>query len=72
MKTKSLLSIFLIAVMIAAVSGCLSEKPKDTKPVEITVSAAISLSDAFKDIGTEFQTKYPEVKINFNFGASGS
>ncbi len=71
MKTKSLLSIFLIAVMIAAVSGCLSEKPKDTKPVEITVSAAISLSDAFKDIGTEFQTKHPEVKINFNFGASG-
>jgi molybdate transport system substrate-binding protein len=71
MKTKSLLTIFLIAAMMAVVSGCLSEKPKDNKPVEITVSAAISLSDAFKDLGTEFQKNHPEVKINFNFAASG-
>lgn len=72
MKTKSLLTIFLIAALIAAISGCLSDKPKDNRPVEITVSAAISLSDAFKDLGTEFQTKNPGVKINFNFGASGT
>ncbi len=71
MKTKSLLTIFLIAAMIASVSGCLSEKSKDTKPVEITVSAASSLSDAFKDIETEFQKNHPDSKINFNFGASG-
>jgi len=68
MKTKSLLTIFLIAAMIAAVSGCLS----GNKPVEITVSAASSLTDAFKDIGTEFQKTHPNVKINFNFGASGT
>ncbi len=72
MKTKSLLTIFLIAAMVAAVSGCLSGKPTDNKPVEITVSAASSLSDAFKDIGTEFQKNHPEVNINFNFGASGT
>lgn len=72
MKTKSLLTIFLIAAMIASVSGCLSGNPKDNKPVEITVSAASSLSDAFKDIGTEFQKNHPDVKINFNFGASGT
>lgn len=71
MKTKSLLTIFLIAAMIAAVSGCLSGKQNDNK-LEITVSAAISLSDAFKDLGTEFQKNHPEVKINFNFGASGT
>lgn len=72
MKIKSLLTIFLIATMIVAASGCLSEKPKETKPTEITFSAAISLSDALKDMGTEFQKKHPEVKINFNFGASGT
>ncbi len=72
MKTKSLLTIFLTAAMIAAVSGCLSGESKDNKPVEITVSAASSLTDAFKDIGTEFQKNHPEVKINFNFGASGT
>jgi molybdate transport system substrate-binding protein len=71
MKTKSLLIIFLIAAMIAAVSGCLSGESKDNKPVEITVSAASSLTDAFKYIGTEFQKNHPDVKINFNFGASG-
>lgn len=36
------------------------------------VSAAVSLSDALKDIGVEFQKKNPEVKIYFNFGASGT
>jgi molybdate transport system substrate-binding protein len=71
MKTKSLLTISLIVVMIAAASVWLSEKPMDNKPMEITVSAASSLSDAFKDIGAGFQKKHPEVKINFNFGASG-
>jgi molybdate transport system substrate-binding protein len=71
MKTKYLITVFLVAAMIAAVSGCLSEKPKDNKPVEITVSAAMSLSDVFKDIGAGFQKKHPEVKINFNFAASG-
>lgn len=71
MNTNSLLTIFLTAAMISAASGCLSEKPKDNKPVEITVSAASSLSDAFKDLGTEFQKNHPEVKINFNFVGSG-
>lgn len=72
MKTKSLLTIFLIAAMIASISGCLSGKSINNQPVEITVSAASSLSDVFKDFGTEFQKNHPEVKINFNFGASGT
>jgi molybdate transport system substrate-binding protein len=72
MKTKYLLTFLLIVTAIAAASGCLSEKQNDNKPVEITVSAAISLQDAFKDIGAEFQKKNPEVKISFNFGASGA
>ncbi len=68
--SEKFITIFLIAAMIAAVSGCLSGKQNDNKPVEITISAAISLSDAFKDLGTEFQKNHPEVEINFNFGAS--
>jgi molybdate transport system substrate-binding protein len=71
MYTKSLQTIFLIAALIVAVSSCLFEKPKDNKPVEITFSAAISLQDALMEIGAKFQTKHPEVKVNFNFGASG-
>ncbi len=65
---KSLL--LLIILSFALISGCLQDKSNKTQ--EITVSAAISLSDALKDIGEGFQKKHPEVKIYFNFGASGT
>jgi len=38
---------------------------------EIIVSAAISLKNAFEDIGKTFMEKYPGTKVVFNFGASG-
>ena len=38
---------------------------------EITVSAAISLKNAFEEIGKIFKEKHPGTKITFNFGASG-
>ncbi len=70
MGKKYFLIIFLIAITVVA-GFFLSERSKETKPVEITVSAAISLQDAFKDIGANFQKTHPEVKIYFNFAASG-
>src|SRR5208283_2393511 len=38
---------------------------------EITVSAAISLKNAFEEIGTLYEAKYKATKVFFNFGASG-
>ena len=38
---------------------------------EITISAAISLKNAFEDIGRIFQERNPGTKLLFNFGASG-
>jgi molybdate transport system substrate-binding protein len=38
---------------------------------EIIVSAAISLKNAFEEIGKLFEGKYKGVKVSFNFGASG-
>jgi molybdate transport system substrate-binding protein len=38
---------------------------------EITISAAISLKNAFEDIGRIFQEKNPGGRLLFNFGASG-
>jgi len=40
-------------------------------PHEITVSAAISLKNAFEDIAKVFQERNPGAKVLFNFGASG-
>jgi molybdate transport system substrate-binding protein len=38
---------------------------------ELTVSAAVSLTDAFKDIGAAFEQAQPGTKVVLNFGASG-
>jgi molybdate transport system substrate-binding protein len=38
---------------------------------EITISAAISLKNAFEEIGKTFMEKHPGTKLLFNFGASG-
>ena len=38
---------------------------------EITVSAAISLKNAFEEIGKVFEENHPGTKVRFNFGASG-
>ncbi|WP_409300362.1 molybdate ABC transporter substrate-binding protein [Peribacillus sp. SCS-155] len=42
------------------------------KKVELTISAAASLQDALKEIKAAFQEEHPNVKVNFNFGASGA
>jgi molybdate transport system substrate-binding protein len=40
--------------------------------VELTISAAASLTDALKEIQTAYRTKAKNTKLNFNFGASGA
>ncbi|WP_054024780.1 molybdate ABC transporter substrate-binding protein [Bacillus sp. FJAT-28004] len=40
--------------------------------VELTISAAASLTDALKEIEAQFKEVHPNVKLNFNFGASGA
>jgi len=40
-------------------------------PVVITVSAASSLTNAFKDMGPVFEGQYQHIKLQFNFAASG-
>ncbi len=39
---------------------------------EITVSAAASLTDAFKEIARKFEASTPNAKVALNFGASGA
>ncbi len=47
-------------------------RPSIAQPLkEITVSAAISLKNAFEGIGKVFEEKHPGIKVRFNFAASG-
>lgn len=39
---------------------------------EITVSAAASLTNAFKEVAQSYEAQYPQAKIALNFGASGA
>ena len=39
---------------------------------DITVSAAASLTQAFQELGAQYEAKYPDSKIRFNFAASGA
>ncbi|KRF44093.1 molybdate ABC transporter substrate-binding protein [Paenibacillus sp. Soil787] len=72
------LSSFVITAMI--ITGCASKKeqpaasstPVPTEKVELTISAAASLTDAFKEIQTNYENKNKQIKLNFNFGASGA
>ena len=38
---------------------------------ELLVSAAISLKEPLQEIGALFEQRHPEVKVVFNWGASG-
>ncbi|WP_340399307.1 molybdate ABC transporter substrate-binding protein [Paenibacillus sp. FSL H8-0079] len=40
--------------------------------VDLTISAAASLTDAMKEIEANFETANPNIELNFNFGASGA
>lgn len=39
---------------------------------ELTVSAAASLTNAFKDIAQAYEKQYPDARVHLNFGASGA
>ncbi|MEZ0328883.1 MAG: molybdate ABC transporter substrate-binding protein [Dissulfuribacterales bacterium] len=62
-----LIAMFLwVSVLITASAAYAGEKK------EITVSAAASLTNAFTEIGRDFELANPGVKVNLNFGASGA
>lgn len=80
---KKLYSLFFSMMLLGlVVSGCSSnEQAKKSatqkqevsqKNVELTISAAASLQDALNDIKANFEKAHPNVKINYNFGASGA
>ncbi len=62
----------LVCVLALALSGCAAEKKAANQPVELTVSAAVSMRDALNEIQQVYQAKNPQVKLSFNYGASGA
>jgi molybdate transport system substrate-binding protein len=76
---KKLLFVLLI---IFAAAGCTQKeqtssnnKMEENKPaekVELLISAAASLIDSLKEIQTAYEKEHNQIKLTFNFGASGT
>ncbi len=72
---KKLSTHLLLAVLAASslVAGCGgAPQPPAPKPVELNISAAVSMKDALAEIQTNYRKKAPQVKLVYNLGASGS
>lgn len=77
MKKVLLLLLAGLVMISLLVSGCGSgekQAPSAAKepPVELNVSAAVSLKDALAEIQANYQKKNPNVNIVYNLGASGT
>ncbi|MHA0855425.1 molybdate ABC transporter substrate-binding protein [Paenibacillus sp. CMAA1364] len=58
-------------VLSVSMLGCNSSF-STSKEVELTISAAASLTNALTEIQTAYESEHSHVKLNFNFGASGA
>jgi molybdate transport system substrate-binding protein len=76
MKKWSMPMVIALAAMLILAAGCGGTKqtppPAAAQPVELTISAAVSLKDALAEIQANYQKISPNVKLTFNLGASGS
>jgi len=59
----------VVCLVVLHLATGISAQPRSTH--EMTVSAAISLKNAFEEIAKTFMETHPGTKVVFNFGASG-
>ncbi len=69
MKFPKLLTLLIFTVTLF--SGCNSGNSNSANSEDLTVSAAVSLKDAFTEISELYKSKTGKT-VNFNFGASGT
>ncbi len=72
-QLKNLMTLKLISVffLLFLTSFVFLPAVRPAAGEELTVSAAISLKNAFEEMGRQFEKSHPGVKVLFNFGASG-
>ncbi len=60
----------ITTIVVAAILGLLIGMPACGE--ELTVSAAASLTDAFREVATAFEAKHDGTKVVYNFASSGT
>lgn len=58
--------------LVGAAAACFGLLAAPVQAADITVSAAASLTNAFRDIAPLFEAAHPGSKLQLNFGASGA
>ena len=71
MKKNLILVTLLVATMLVFVACGSQAQQKSTDKVELNISAAASLTDAFNELKELYIKDHPNVSINYNFAASG-
>lgn len=66
---RSRLLVVLVS-LVAVLGACGGDD--DAETTEITVSAAASLTDAFTEIGEDFEAANPDTTVTFTFDSSGT
>ncbi|HOJ76691.1 MAG TPA: molybdate ABC transporter substrate-binding protein [Bacillota bacterium] len=61
-----------LVTLILMVSNLVGLSIDAAPKVELNISAAASLTDALVKIGKTYESKHQNIKLNFNFGSSGS
>jgi molybdate transport system substrate-binding protein len=61
-----------LAVVILGLSACSTKESPQTKPAELTISAAASLNEALIEIKENFENENKNIKILYNIGGSGA
>lgn len=62
----------LLLSLLIILTGCTSPKADSGNQVELTISAAASMTDSLLELKEGFEHQYPNIKINYNFGGSGT
>lgn len=63
-------TILFLSIMLSLILTSCSEASTAVEGRTLTIYAAASLSDAFREIGTAFESTHPGVTVVFNFGGS--
>lgn len=70
---KKLHAIVSTLLLFTLISGCNdTNQSAKNEDVDLTVSAAASLKEALEEISKEFEKEQKNIKVHFNFGASGA
>ncbi len=67
---RAFAAVILVLVLLTGCSGLQPAPTPTPQPVTVNVSAAASLTEAFQQIGSQFEAQHPGAKVVFNFGGS--